>query len=128
MSAAPALDLPVFSPPDLFRVLADETRLRAMVLMHAEGELCVCELTEAICVSQPKMSRHLAVLRDAGLVSDRRQGIWIHYQIEPDLPLWIAPILKALCEGVSNDLPYNEDRARLVAMPDRPGDRCPDRN
>lgn len=126
MSAAPAFDLPEFSPPDLFRILADETRLRAMVLMHAEGELCVCELTEAICVSQPKMSRHLAVLRDAGLVRDRRQGIWIHYRIERDLPAWIAPILKALCAGVSDNLPYKEDRARLAAMPDRPGDRCSD--
>ncbi len=126
MSAEPALELTEFTPPDLFRILADDTRLRAMVLMHAEGELCVCELTEAIGVSQPKMSRHLAVLRDAGLVRDRRERIWIHYQIEPDLAPWVHPILNALCAGVAEDSPYSEDRQRLAVMPDRPGDRCPE--
>lgn len=126
MSAANALELAQLSPPELFRILADDTRLRAMVLMHAEGELCVCELTKAIGVSQPKMSRHLAVLRDAGLVRDRRERIWIHYQIEPNLTPWVYPILAALCQGVAEDSPYCDDRQRLAAMPDRPGDRCPE--
>lgn len=124
MSAAPATEIPEFAPPDLFRILADETRLRAVVLMHAEGELCVCELTFAIGVSQPKMSRHLGVLRDAGLVRDRRQGTWIHYRIAPDLPAWGGPILESVCASVAQDDPFLDDRKRLAVMPDRPAERC----
>lgn len=126
MSPELVLESAEFSPSELFRILADDTRLRATVLMLAEGELCVCELTEAIGVSQPKMSRHLAVLRDAGLVRDRRERIWIHYQIEPNLAPWINPILNALCQSVAQDRPYSEDRQRLALMPDRPGNRCPE--
>ncbi|MES1944489.1 ArsR family transcriptional regulator [Salinisphaera sp. PC39] len=112
------------TPPEIFRLLADETRLRALVLLHAEGELCVCELTIALEVSQPKMSRHLALMRDAGLVADRRERVWIHYRIAPAIAKWIGTILDAACTSVVSFAPYREDRRRLAVMPDRPSQRC----
>ena len=57
-----------------FKMLADSTRLRCLLLMQAEGELCVCELTHALNLSQPKISRHLAHLREAGVLVARRNG------------------------------------------------------
>ncbi|MDZ7789323.1 MAG: metalloregulator ArsR/SmtB family transcription factor [Xanthomonadales bacterium] len=115
---------PALNPVALFRALADETRLRALVLLHSEGELCVCELTEALQVSQPKMSRHVASLRELGLVAGRRDGLWIHYYIAPDLPQWAHRTLQAGCAGLVDQAPFRDDRRRLSAMADRPGDRC----
>jgi ArsR family transcriptional regulator len=65
---------------DLFRALSDETRLRIMVLL-SEKELCVCQIEAALDLPQAKVSRHLAVLRYAGLVKDRREGLWIYYSL-----------------------------------------------
>src|SRR5262245_37325924 len=82
MSTA-ALDVRSFSR--LFKALGDETRLRIVALL-AHGELCVCHLEEALRISQPKVSRHLAILRAAGVVDHRRDGSWIHYRLaaQPD--------------------------------------------
>lgn len=65
---------------NLFRALSDETRLRIMVLL-TEKELCVCQLEWALGLTQAKVSRHLNVLRNAGLVKDRREGLWIFYSL-----------------------------------------------
>lgn len=102
------------APTEVFRALADETRLRAVVLLHGEGELCVCELTEALDISQPKMSRHLATLRDAGLVQGRREGFWIHYRIAPGLPDWVNHALSVSREGLADQSPFSDDRRRLA--------------
>ncbi len=64
------------------KALAEETRLKILKLLE-EGELCVCDMVAALDMVQPKVSFHLAVLKDAGLVQDRRQGKWSHYRIEP---------------------------------------------
>ena len=74
------------SPESLFAAMANSTRLRCLLLLLAHEELCVCELTHAIGAAQPNISRHLAQLREAGLVNDRREGLWIHYRINPELP------------------------------------------
>lgn len=66
----------------LFKALSDETRLRLLALL-AEGELCVCELTAVLALPQSTISRHLAYLRHAGLVEDRRQGVWMYYRLAP---------------------------------------------
>src|SRR5215471_11103860 len=65
----------------LFHALSDETRLAILELLR-DGERCVCELTDALDVAQSRLSFHLRVLRDAGLVSDRRNGRWIYYTAE----------------------------------------------
>ena len=110
-------------PETLFRALADTTRQRCMVLLQQEGELCVCELTHALDAAQPKISRHLAHLREARLVSDRRDGLWIHYRLNPTLPEWVQSILRATAEGVTATEPFASDKAALARMPDRPFSR-----
>lgn len=64
----------------LFKALGDETRLRIVALL-SHGELCVCHLEEALRLSQPKVSRHLATLRAAGVVQSRRDGSWVYYRL-----------------------------------------------
>ena len=65
----------------IYKALADETRLRILALLLSEGELCVCHIIAAIKLPQSTISRHLGQLRKAGLVNDRRCGLWIHYSI-----------------------------------------------
>jgi ArsR family transcriptional regulator len=113
------------SASDLFAAMAHETRLRCLVLLLRQRELCVCELTHAIGAAQPHMSRHLGQLRHAGLVVDRRQGLWIHYRLNPDLPRWVAAILEETAVGVGGSQPFAGDAAALESMPNRPGaPRC----
>ncbi len=112
------------SPTDLLPLLADPTRLRCVVLLAAEGELCVCELTEALAVAQPKVSRHLALLRDAAVVADRREGRWIHYRLHPDLPAWARRVIDELAAAAAAEPPFNHDPARLAAMVGRPARTC----
>ena len=82
MRHAPAANLDVGSVSRLFKALGDETRLRIVALL-SHGELCVCHLEKALGLSQPNVSRQLAVLRSAGIVRDRREGSWVHYRLVP---------------------------------------------
>ena len=111
-------------PDSFFSALSHEIRLRSLVLLQNQGELCVCELTHSLGLSQPMISRHLALLREAGLVVDRRAGVWIYYAINPDLPDWAATVLAETATGVQAQAPYKADLASLKAMPNRPGARC----
>lgn len=109
--------------PDLFcKALADSTRARIALLVARERELCVCELTCALNETQPKISRHLALLRESGLLADRRQGQWIYYRLHPELPTWVAKTLKTLLDANKDWL--NENHQRLSAMEDRPKRCC----
>ncbi|MFN2369478.1 MAG: ArsR/SmtB family transcription factor, partial [Desulfurivibrionaceae bacterium] len=65
----------------IFKALSDETRLRILALLGS-GELCVCDLMEALELPQSTVSRHLAYLRHAGLVADQRRGVWMFYRLE----------------------------------------------
>jgi ArsR family transcriptional regulator len=107
-----------------FKMLADRTRMRALMLMQSEDELCVCELTHALKLSQPKISRHLAQLREAGLVRVRREGLWMYYQINPALPDWALAILKNALTGSEQDKAFRQDHTRLCGMQGRPGASC----
>jgi len=111
-------------PDALFAALAHPLRLRALLLLAREGELCVCELTHALGVSQPMISRHLAQLREAGVVRDRREGLWVHYSLHPDLPAWAHRVLEDTRRGVADQAPFRDDHAALKGMPDRPPMRC----
>lgn len=112
-------------PESLFASLANATRLRCIILLSNQGELCVCELTHALGVSQPQVSRHLAQLREQGLVTDRRAGHWVYYRVNPVLPAWAGAVLDELCTGLSDQDPFAADRRLLHAMPDRPeAPRC----
>ena len=100
-------------PARFFRLLGEETRLRTAALLHQQGELCVCELTEALGVSQPKMSRHLGHLREVGLVETRRSGQWIHYRLRSDLPDWASDLLAAVARDLAEEPPFSGDRSRV---------------
>ena len=78
-----------------FHALADETRLEILRLL-AEGEHCVCDLTEALGAAQSRLSFHLKTLKVAGLVSDRREGRWVYYSINPDVLELMAEVLGEL--------------------------------
>lgn len=110
----------MITPATLFKCLADETRLRCVVLLHKEGRLCVCELTHALDVLQPKISRHLAQLRQSNLVLDSREGQWVYYQINPDLPAWAFEILDAAAKQFATHVKQQNDSGRLHAMGARP--------
>lgn len=103
---------------DLFKALSDETRLRSLMLINAEEELCVCELMQALQESQPKVSRHLAQLRKIGLLLDKRQGQWIYYRINPNLPAWALRVIDETCSANSDLIDQNLTRLKL--MGDRP--------
>lgn len=94
-------------------VCADETRRRILLLLLAQGELCVCDLFGALELPQPKVSRHLGVLRDAEMVVSRKRGTWVHYRLNPELPLWAVQILGALADGAARSEPYQSDRERI---------------
>ncbi|MDX1693843.1 MAG: metalloregulator ArsR/SmtB family transcription factor [Ketobacteraceae bacterium] len=106
------------APQDLFKALSDQTRLSILALVTTESELCVCELVCALQQSQPKISRHLKLLREQALLEDRRQGVWVYYRLHPDLPGWIRDILRITTDA-SADLTA-PCLTRLRAMGDRP--------
>lgn len=106
------------NPVLFYKCLADETRLRSIMLIQHEEELCVCELTASLAESQPKISRHLAQLRQCGLLVDRREGKWVFYRINPALPAWCLQALRETAEGNPNFLAPNLDALNI--MGDRP--------
>jgi ArsR family transcriptional regulator len=97
----------------LFAALADRTRLRLLNLMNGR-EVCVCYFVEILRQSQPKISRHLAYLRRAGVVSARREGKWMHYSIERPTEPGALAILEATLESFSSDGQMQSDLARLT--------------
>lgn len=90
------------------------------MLIQSEGEVCVCELTFALQESQPKISRHLALMRDMGIVEPRREGTWMHYRISPSLPEWSKEILRQVHTRLTTLSPYLEDKKQLTQMSNRP--------
>ena len=86
--------MPQLSSLQLFKNLSDETRLGIVLLLREMGELCVCDLCTALEQSQPKISRHLAMLRESGLLLDRKQGKWVHYRLSPHIPSWAARVIE----------------------------------
>jgi ArsR family transcriptional regulator len=105
-------------PLQFYKCLSDETRLSCVLLISKEQELCVCELTGALEVSQPKISRHLAQLREGGLLQDRREGQWIYYKINPALPGWATEIIAITLRD--NEKIIKPLLRRLRGMGDRP--------
>jgi ArsR family transcriptional regulator len=99
----------------LFRALADHTRLRLINLMSG-GEVCVCFFVEILGTNQPKISRHLAYLRRAGIVAARRDGKWIHYQITTPADPHAAQVLADVQAYLAQDKDMQRDRNRLMKV------------
>ncbi len=94
----------------VFKALSDETRLRILKLLEG-GELCVCDIVAALETSQPRASFHLAALKEAGLIRDRKDGRWTHYRLE-DSDLFRRFLLLSALERVQEKA-VEVDRARL---------------
>jgi ArsR family transcriptional regulator, arsenate/arsenite/antimonite-responsive transcriptional repressor len=104
----------------LFAALADPTRLRLLNLMNGR-EVCVCYFVEILKQGQPKISRHLAYLRHAGIVEARRDGKWMHYRTQPPDDRKAASILDATLQSFKADKDMQADRARLDKACCEPG-------
>lgn len=96
-----------------FQALGDKTRLRLLNLM-GEQELCVCYFVEILGLPQPKISRHLAYLRSAGIVAARREGKWMHYRIVMPQHTGAAQVLKRTLEALRDEKTMQNDTARLA--------------
>ncbi|MBL1320716.1 MAG: metalloregulator ArsR/SmtB family transcription factor [Methylophaga sp.] len=105
-------------PIQFYKCFTDEIRLKCLMLIQYEGELCVCELMAALDDIQPKVSRHLAVLKKSELLIDRKQGQWVFYRINPDLPDWAKSVLAQTAESNVGFIQQNINN--LTAMGSRP--------
>lgn len=99
----------------LFRALADRTRLRLLNLMSA-GEVCVCFFVEILGTNQPKISRHLAYLRRAGIVTARRDGKWMHYSINTPNEPYAARVFADTQAWIAQDKEMERDRQKLMKV------------
>ena len=97
----------------IFKALSDETRLRIVKLLE-QGELCVCDITAALDMVQPKVSFHLGTLKEAGLIKDRKQGKWIHYSLN-EKDLFRRMLILSACERMAGAV-ISDDRKRLEAF------------
>jgi len=95
---------------NILRALSDETRLRILKLLE-HGELCVCDIVAALGMIQPNVSFHLGILKEAGLIKDRKHGRWIHYSIN-DSNLFKRFLILSILENISED-DMNEYKRRL---------------
>ena len=103
---------PPFNKERFFQALGDTTRLRLLSLM-GDQELCVCYFVEILKQAQPKISRHLAYLRRAGIVEARREGKWMHYRITPPPDAGAAQLLRQTLAWLKQDRTMQADRARF---------------
>jgi ArsR family transcriptional regulator len=104
-----------FDMERFFLALADRTRLRLLHLI-GEDEVCVCFFVEVFRTNQPKISRHLAYLRRAGLVTARREGKWMHYRLSPPEEPHARRIFTQVLEWLKQDSEMQRDRTRLVSL------------
>jgi ArsR family transcriptional regulator, arsenate/arsenite/antimonite-responsive transcriptional repressor len=124
-----ATDKQLESLESLFKALADRTRLRILSLLQA-GEICVCDIHGSLDLPQPTVSRHLAYLRKAGLVSGRKDGLWVHYRLA-SLPDAVSQtVVEAVNHALGHTGAGERDRRRLLKMADvaaiepQPRTRC----
>lgn len=104
------------TPNELFSLLSDDTRLRCLMLLKKEGELCVCEISQIIESVQPKISRHLALMRNSGLVSDERRGQWVYYSLSPSLPGWAHKIIESTLDNLMKEEPFHSDLKKINSL------------
>jgi ArsR family transcriptional regulator, arsenate/arsenite/antimonite-responsive transcriptional repressor len=104
-----------FDLEKFFVALSDRNRLRLINLM-GEDEVCVCFFVEILKMPQPRVSRHLAYLRRAGIVAARREGKWMHYRIVPPSDERVARILHEVREYLASDREMQQDRSRLLKV------------
>ncbi len=97
----------------LMKACADQTRLRLLNLMATEGEICVCHLVDVLGTNQPKVSRHLAYLKRAGLVSDRKDSLWVYYKLSESLATHAARLIECVNSCCAESPEMQMDVAKL---------------
>ena len=107
---------------NIFKALSDETRLRILKLL-GNGELCVCDLFSALDMVQPKVSFHLSVLKEAGLITDRKEGRWVHYRINDSDMLRRFLVLTAFERITEDDVKEENGRLALFLETKKASDR-----
>lgn len=101
-------------PVNFFKCLADESRLKLILLITHVQSACVCDLMQALSLDQPKTSRILAQLRQCGIVQDERRGKWMYYSLHPDLPEWADTVIT---QTAKQQTPYIRDAlTKLTAL------------
>ena len=88
----------------LFKCLSDDTRLKSVLLIQQFQEACVCELMEALCMDQPKISRNLSALKKCNILVDERRGKWVYYKMHPQLPQWAKNVIEQTARGNNEEL------------------------
>jgi ArsR family transcriptional regulator len=129
-----ATHTPIDSVEETFKALSDKTRLRILALLGSD-EVCVCHLHDALDVPQPTVSRHLAYLRRTGLVTARREGVWMHYRVPASLDPVSRGIVDAALRALAHLPTTMKDRKafqrsfgdRHVAQARNGGSCCPPR-
>ena len=96
----------------VFKALSDDTRMRMLHLLM-DGELCVCEIMQALGISQTRASRNLGILRDAGLLKDRRDGQWVHYSLNHEIAAEYLKLMELVNSLLKEDQTMAEDKKKL---------------
>jgi len=117
-------EMPMSNAVQLFKALADETRLRILNLVE-HREVCVCQIVEALGLGQSKVSRHLAHLRNAGLVNDRREGLWIYYSLAQPCGRLHEQVVEWL-RRAKDEVPTGTADLKALADLGECGELCPD--
>lgn len=98
---------------ELLKACSDQTRLRLLNLLAAEGEVCVCHLVDVLETNQPKVSRHLAYLKRAGLVSDRKDSLWVYYRLSDSLASHATRLVECVNSCCADSPEAQQDVTRL---------------
>jgi DNA-binding transcriptional ArsR family regulator len=108
----------------VFASLSNEIRLRCLYLAVRQTEVCVCEAVDALGIPQPTISRAFRTLKEAGLVTDRRDANWIYYRLSEELPDWVSEILHTTIDELSSAQAYIADEKRFEKSRAREAEAC----
>ena len=100
------------NPCTFFKCLADDVRLKLLLLIARVEEACVCDLMTALNIDQPKTSRNLAKLRQCGILLDERRGKWMFYRLNPELPDWVYDVIQQTAQ--KNPIYLDESLSKLT--------------
>lgn len=107
----------IMGPVELFKIMSDPLRLKILMLIEDEKALSVSDLVDVLDVSQPKVSRHLALLRDGGVLDTQREGLWVFYHFSDQLPIWVRHTLATVRNG--NSAMINQEKLKLSLLKER---------
>lgn len=108
----------------IFASLSNEIRLRCLYLVARQTEVCVCEAVDALGVPQPTVSKAFKTLKDAGLVTDRRDANWTYYRLNEELPEWASDVIHTTIDDLSGSRACKDDEVRFEKSSARAAKAC----